>query len=125
MWDIKIRVDPDGVCGDSPIQFYARPGEEPEPQGRVEVQGSTVWMWFFGLSKPSQLAAAEETEEIMVAFSVEYLPPELNGWTMCERRTRMTPVAASRMFQGSRLYTDDKREVLLALMGNYSVLDAL
>ena len=48
-WDIKIRVDPDGVCGDNPIQFYARqPGEmEPEPQGRVEVQGSTVWMWFF------------------------------------------------------------------------------
>ena len=55
VWDLTIRVEPDGVCGDNPIQFYARqPGEmEPEPQGRVEVQGSTVWMWFKGLPKPT------------------------------------------------------------------------
>ena len=46
VWDIRIRVEPDGVCGPNPIQFYDRPpGEtEPEPQGRVETMGDTVWI---------------------------------------------------------------------------------
>ena len=61
----------------------------------------------------------------MVTFHVEYQPPLLDGWANFERRTRMTPVAAFRMFQGNRLFTRDEEQVLQAFMGKYCILDDL
>ena len=121
VWDIRIRVELDGVCGHNPIQFYSGQlgeTEPPEPQGRVEVTGNTVWMWFKGLCKPDAVA-----EDYMVAFHVEYDLLHLDGWTNVGQRARIIPVAAFRMFQGDPLYTRQERHVLMALLGNYCVLD--
>ena len=116
MWDIRIRVE-DGVCDSNPVQFYERiDDEEPEPHGRVEVVGDTVWMWLGPLRGLSE-------REFMVSFNVEYEPPVLNGWTDGHRRTRMIPVSASRFVGGRRYVTKDKEQVLCAFMGKYCILD--